>query len=51
MSIASQEHLDKIQLRQNYRNLWHTDLVGTIQIVALCFGVAARQSEKADDCI
>ncbi|THF99440.1 hypothetical protein TEA_018251 [Camellia sinensis var. sinensis] len=31
MSMASQEHLDKMQLRQNYRNLWHTDLMGTIQ--------------------
>ncbi|KAI5595148.1 hypothetical protein POPTR_003G130700v4 [Populus trichocarpa] len=29
--MASQEHLDKMQLRQNYRNLWHTDLMGTIK--------------------
>ncbi|KAJ4837066.1 hypothetical protein Tsubulata_008429 [Turnera subulata] len=29
--MASQEHLDKMQLRQNYRNLWHTDLMHTIQ--------------------
>nr|POF08569.1 hypothetical protein CFP56_34644 [Quercus suber] len=28
---ASQEYMDKMQLRQNYRNLWHTDLMGTIQ--------------------
>ncbi|KAL4603788.1 uncharacterized protein LOC142613893 [Castanea sativa] len=28
---ASQEYMDKMQLRQNYRNLWHTDLLGTIQ--------------------
>ncbi|KAF5932816.1 hypothetical protein HYC85_028987 [Camellia sinensis] len=26
MSMASQEHLDKMQLRQNYYNLWHIDL-------------------------
>nr|GEZ87446.1 PLAC8 family protein [Tanacetum cinerariifolium] len=26
----SQEHLDKMQLRQNYRNLWHTNLMNTI---------------------
>ncbi|GAA0170627.1 hypothetical protein Leryth_013639 [Lithospermum erythrorhizon] len=29
--MGSQEHLDKMQLRQNYRNLWHTDLLRTIQ--------------------
>ncbi|KAA8520849.1 hypothetical protein F0562_011522 [Nyssa sinensis] len=29
--MASQQHLDKMQERQNYRNLWHTDLMGTIQ--------------------
>ncbi|KAK6935412.1 hypothetical protein RJ641_035567 [Dillenia turbinata] len=29
--MASQQHLDKMQARQNYRNLWHTDLMGTIQ--------------------
>ncbi|CAI0476136.1 unnamed protein product [Linum tenue] len=29
--MASQAHLDKMQLRQNYRNLWHNDLVHTIQ--------------------
>ncbi|KAE8727303.1 Proteasome subunit alpha type 5-1 family protein [Hibiscus syriacus] len=29
--MASQEYMDKMQLRQNYRNLWHTDLMGTIQ--------------------
>lgn len=28
---ASQAHLDKMQQRQNYRNLWHTDLTRTIQ--------------------
>ncbi|KAD4384673.1 hypothetical protein E3N88_24841 [Mikania micrantha] len=27
---ASQEYLDKMQLRQNYRNVWHTDLMRTI---------------------
>nr|GLL29219.1 uncharacterized protein LOC109165540 [Ipomoea trifida]GMD10521.1 putative PLAC8 family protein [Ipomoea batatas] len=29
--MASQDYMDKMQLRQNYRNLWHTDLMGTIQ--------------------
>ncbi|EYU23456.1 hypothetical protein ABFS83_01G070000 [Erythranthe nasuta] len=29
--MASQQHLDKMQLRQNYRNVWHTDLTHTIQ--------------------
>ncbi|KAE8712883.1 homeobox protein BEL1-like protein [Hibiscus syriacus] len=29
--MASQEHMEKMKLRQNYRNLWHTDLMHTIQ--------------------
>ncbi|KAK3016218.1 hypothetical protein RJ639_006220, partial [Escallonia herrerae] len=29
--MPSQEYMDKMQLRQNYRNLWHTDLTGAIQ--------------------
>ncbi|XP_010314492.1 uncharacterized protein [Solanum lycopersicum] len=29
--MASQEYLNKMQVRQNYRNLWHTDLMSTIQ--------------------
>ncbi|GFP88911.1 hypothetical protein PHJA_001034800 [Phtheirospermum japonicum] len=29
--MGSQMHLDKMQERQNYRNLWHTDLMRTIQ--------------------
>ncbi|GER57515.1 PLAC8 family protein [Striga asiatica] len=29
--MGSQEHLEKMQQRQNYRNLWHTDLMSTIQ--------------------
>ncbi|KAG6502617.1 hypothetical protein ZIOFF_034902 [Zingiber officinale] len=29
--MASQAFLDKMQLRQNYRNLWHTDLMGTVR--------------------
>ncbi|KAL6981989.1 hypothetical protein U1Q18_023607 [Sarracenia purpurea var. burkii] len=28
--MASQAHLDKMTVRQNYRNLWHTDLMGTM---------------------
>ncbi|KAI4302953.1 hypothetical protein MLD38_038640 [Melastoma candidum] len=27
---SSQSYMDKVQLRQNYRNLWHTDLMSTI---------------------
>lgn len=29
--MGSQQHLEKMQQRQNYRNLWHTDLMRTIQ--------------------
>ncbi|XP_021290517.1 uncharacterized protein LOC110421282 [Herrania umbratica] len=29
--MASQEYMDKMQIRQNYRNLWHSDLMSTIQ--------------------
>ncbi|KAI4332342.1 hypothetical protein L6164_017260 [Bauhinia variegata] len=29
--MASQEYLGKMQVRQNYGNLWHTDLMSTIQ--------------------
>ncbi|WCJ26335.1 PLAC8 family protein [Euphorbia peplus] len=29
---ANQAHLDKMQQRQSYRNLWHTDLMRTIQV-------------------
>ncbi|GJN30133.1 hypothetical protein PR202_gb18414 [Eleusine coracana subsp. coracana] len=29
--MASQAQLDKMQLRQSYRNLWHTDLTNAIQ--------------------
>ncbi|KAG0475901.1 hypothetical protein HPP92_012742 [Vanilla planifolia] len=25
--MATQEYMDKMQLRQNYRNLWHSDLM------------------------
>ncbi|CAL5331678.1 unnamed protein product [Camellia sinensis] len=28
--MASQAHLDKMTVRQNYRNLWHTDLMRSI---------------------
>ncbi|XP_058199561.1 uncharacterized protein LOC131314729 isoform X2 [Rhododendron vialii] len=31
MSMASQQHMEKMQLRQNYRNFWHTDLTNTIK--------------------
>lgn len=33
---SSQANLEKMQLRQNYRNLWHTDLMGTIQADTPC---------------
>ncbi|VVA31644.1 PREDICTED: PLAC8 [Prunus dulcis] len=29
--MPSQEYMDKMQGRQNYRNLWHSDLMSTIQ--------------------
>ncbi|BAU00579.1 hypothetical protein VIGAN_10218800 [Vigna angularis var. angularis] len=29
--MASQQHIEKMQLRQNFRNFWHTDLFTTIQ--------------------
>ncbi|KAH6783309.1 PLAC8 family protein [Perilla frutescens var. hirtella] len=29
--MGSQANMEKMQLRQNYRNLWHTDLMRTIQ--------------------
>ncbi|KAH1223350.1 hypothetical protein GmHk_11G030850 [Glycine max] len=29
--MASQQHIEKMQLRQNFRNLWHSDLFSTIQ--------------------
>ncbi|GFY92515.1 PLAC8 family protein [Actinidia rufa] len=28
--MASQAHLDKMTVRQNYRNLWHTNLMSTM---------------------
>jgi hypothetical protein len=28
---SSQANMDKMQLRQSYRNLWHTDLTNAIQ--------------------
>lgn len=34
--MASQEYLEKMQARQNFRNLWHTDLMGTIQADTRC---------------
>ncbi|KAJ0594423.1 hypothetical protein HanHA300_Chr03g0108421 [Helianthus annuus] len=34
--MASQEHLDKMQLRQNYRNLWHTTLMNSISADTPC---------------
>ncbi|BBH03386.1 PLAC8 family protein [Prunus dulcis] len=30
-AMPSQEYMDKMQGRQNYRNLWHSDLMSTIQ--------------------
>ncbi|KAL3499314.1 hypothetical protein ACH5RR_038407 [Cinchona calisaya] len=30
--MALQQSMDKMQLRQNYRNIWHTDLMRTIQV-------------------
>lgn len=28
---SSQANLDKMQLRQSYRNVWHTDMTNAIQ--------------------
>lgn len=37
--MASQEHLESLKARQNYRNIWRTDLVHTVQedIPFCCF--------------
>ncbi|GFZ06824.1 PLAC8 family protein [Actinidia rufa] len=45
--MASQAHLDKMKVRQDYRNLWHTDLMSTMgndpgcthAAVAICLAV------------
>ncbi|PKA66278.1 DNA repair helicase XPB1 [Apostasia shenzhenica] len=42
--MANQEYMDKMQLRQNYRNLWHADLTSTISADFLCEG----ESKKRD---
>lgn len=34
--MASQVYLEKMQVRQNYRNVWHTDLIRTFQTDAPC---------------
>ncbi|XP_052171557.1 uncharacterized protein LOC127787538 [Diospyros lotus] len=31
MSTALQAHMEKMKVRQNYRNLWHSDLISTIR--------------------
>ncbi|RDX76120.1 hypothetical protein CR513_43926, partial [Mucuna pruriens] len=31
MASQQQQHIEKMQVRQSYRNLWHTDLLNTIQ--------------------
>jgi hypothetical protein len=33
---ASQAYLDKAQLRQSYRNVWHTDLTNAITADFTC---------------
>lgn len=35
-AMASQANIDKMQLRQSYRNVWHTDLMRTIQADTPC---------------
>ncbi|KAK6137401.1 hypothetical protein DH2020_028873 [Rehmannia glutinosa] len=42
--MGSQAHLDKMQLRQNYRNLWHTDLMRTIQNDPPCSSIGTANS-------
>ena len=34
--MASQQHIEKMQLRQNFRNFWHADLFTTIQSDTPC---------------
>lgn len=34
--MVSQAHLDKMTVRQNYRNLWHTDLMSTMTADPAC---------------
>ena len=36
VAMASQESIEKMQARQNYRNLWHTDLMRSIQADTPC---------------
>lgn len=33
---GSQDKLDKMQLRQSYRNLWHSDLMSTVSADTPC---------------
>ncbi|KAF7137449.1 hypothetical protein RHSIM_Rhsim07G0012900 [Rhododendron simsii] len=55
--MVSQAHLDKMAGRQNYRNLWHTDLMGTMRAdpgctraaVAICLAVADVEKVTAQN--
>jgi hypothetical protein len=38
------KEMEKMQLRQNYRNLWHSDLLGTIQADTPCKDSLLRKS-------
>jgi hypothetical protein len=36
MAAATQEYMEKAQLRQSYRNVWHTDLTSATQADLPC---------------
>lgn len=42
--MASQAYIDKANQRKEYRNLWHTDLLGTIQADTPCKTNASFQN-------
>ncbi|GFY90388.1 PLAC8 family protein [Actinidia rufa] len=55
--MASQAHLDKMKVRQDYRNLWHTDLMSTMgndpgcthAAVAICLAVVDVEKVSAQN--
>uniref|UniRef100_A0A166D4Y5 Rhodopsin n=1 Tax=Daucus carota subsp. sativus TaxID=79200 RepID=A0A166D4Y5_DAUCS len=49
--MSSQASLDKMQLRQNYRNLWHSDLVSTIRTDTPCLRDRAPNSPLSGPCV
>ena len=41
---SSQANMDKMQVRQNYRNLWHSALMGTMQADTRCISLSLSLS-------